>query len=222
MNNALNPSTFNVTLGLVHYWPFNGDLRDIINRSDLIYGANGEYTSNRNFKLSSAYYLRNGYLSLPSNVYIQGSYTVMSWVRVISVSKYMRLIEVGSSNEYVAFLLSNTNNLQLINALFVNLQSSDTLGMCTPTDELIVNKWQHVAFVLNDNLVGNIYIDGVQVNYAKTGTHLPQAVNRNINYIGRSRFYPSDPDANFIIDDLKIFNRSLTMSEILYEMNNSV
>ena len=215
-----NPSNFNITSGLVHYWPFNGNFKDMINGSDLIYGANGEFTSNKYFKLSSAYYLKNGYLSLPPNIYIQGSYTVMSWVRVISITQYIRLFEVGTSSSYITFLLSNTNSLQLINALYISLPT-DVLGMCTQT-KLTLNKWTHVAFVLNTNLIGYIYIDGVKVNYDKTSTQLPQALTRNMNYIGRSRFYPYDPDANFVIDDLKIFNRGLSLTEILYEMNNNV
>ena len=45
-------------------------------------------------------------------------------------------------------------------------------------------------------------------------------ITRTQNYIGRSDSYPIDPDANAIIDELKIFNRGLNQSEIENDMNN--
>ena len=42
---------------------------------------------------------------------------------------------------------------------------------------------------------------------------------RILNYIGRGDNYPTQPDLNGTIDELKIFNRALSQQEIQFEMN---
>ena len=44
----------------------------------------------------------------------------------------------------------------------------------------------------------------------------PLNVNRSFNYIGRSSYYNvNDKDANAILDELRIYNRSLGVDEII-------
>ncbi len=63
----------------------------------------------------------------------------------------------------------------------------------------------------------NIYIDGVSRG---SGTaSLPRAVTRTTAYIGRSN-WSGDGLAVAYVDDLKIFNRSLTDFELQRVMNS--
>ena len=45
---------------------------------------------------------------------------------------------------------------------------------------------------------------------------------RLFNFIGRTDNFPTIPDINAIIDELKIFNRALSQKEIQFEMNNNI
>ena len=61
----------------------------------------------------------------------------------------------------------------------------------------------------------SLYINGVQFG-SKSG-YLMNNVVRTTNYIGRSNWI--DPNINAVLDEIKIFNRPLTVSEICTEMN---
>lgn len=83
------------------------------------------------------------------------------------------------------------------------------------TVQLKLMKWQHLAMTLNGNIF-NIYIDGKSV--LASNANSPRQITRTNAYIGRSNW--GDAYGDFEIDDLKIFNRSLTNSEIVKIMNS--
>ena len=76
-------------------------------------------------------------------------------------------------------------------------------------------KWQHLAMTLNGNSF-NIYINGQSV--LTSNANSPRKITRTRAYVGRSNW--GDYYANYELDDLKIFNRSLTSSEIIKVMNS--
>jgi len=86
-----------------------------------------------------------------------------------------------------------------------------------------LDRWYHLAFTYS-NYKAFIYLNG---NLAATGTSTspPTNITRTANYVGRSNwkftsYADSDTDADF--DELKIFNRSLIQSEVIFEMNNDI
>ena len=66
---------------------------------------------------------------------------------------------------------------------------------------------------------GYIYINAQQT--ASGPMTRPRNVVRVNNHIGRSDLYPIDPNANAVIDDLRIFNRALDLNEITNLMNSN-
>ena len=79
------------------------------------------------------------------------------------------------------------------------------------------NTWFHVAFVLSSTNA-LIYVNG-SLNSTGTTTNKPNNLQRTSNFIGKS-LWTGDGFSNAIIDELKIFNRSLSQLEILIDMTN--
>ena len=81
-----------------------------------------------------------------------------------------------------------------------------------------VNKWYHLAVVLDETTL-SIYLDGLLV--ASLGNYpSPIGVNRSDCFLGRSNWYPSNSDASVYLDDVYIYNRALSLYEVLYNMNH--
>ncbi len=76
-------------------------------------------------------------------------------------------------------------------------------------------KWQHLAMTLNGNTF-TIYLDAEPVLISNANS--PREITRPNAYIGRSNW--GDQFANFEVDDLKIFNRSLTNAELKKVLNS--
>ncbi len=94
------------------------------------------------------------------------------------------------------------------------------VGNCfaTPTPfSITFGKWTHIAvtFTTNNNLI--TYINGQQVSSFNSNL-ICRKVLRASCKVGRSSWYPTDGDLNAVLDELKIFNRSLSAAEVLNEM----
>jgi hypothetical protein len=67
----------------------------------------------------------------------------------------------------------------------------------------------------------SIYANMTLVHTGSIG-FTPANVNTMLNYVGRSSWHDccGDQDANATFDDLKLFNRALSVAEIEFEMTN--
>ena len=88
----------------------------------------------------------------------------------------------------------------------------------TSSQALKLGEWSFVTAVLRGNN-GYIYINAQQT--ASGPMTRPRNVVRTKNYIGRSDIYPHEPNADAVIDDLRIFNRALDLNEITNLMNSN-
>jgi len=75
---------------------------------------------------------------------------------------------------------------------------------------LSLNTWQHLAFVFSFPY-SFIYIDG-ELTGTGQSTSSPLKRLRDSNFIGRSNWYPLDDDADFDLDELKIYKKALSQS----------
>lgn len=75
---------------------------------------------------------------------------------------------------------------------------------------LPVGEWTHVAVTLQGN-TGTLYVNGAAVD-AETITLDPASFSPALNYIGKSQW--PDPYFNGLVDDFRIYNRSLTAGEV--------
>lgn len=200
--------------GLINYWPINGDTRDYIGNSNMTPMANFSYTTDRFNNPRSAFYLNNGYCTVPAGVYFVGNFTITAWVKLIESTDWARLIDFGNGGQdNVVFAISSDEPAEP--AIQVYNSGNQIFA------ESLVNlnqEWTHLAGVNNGSQLL------LYVNSTLTGSiqaiYQPRSINRTICYFGRSAFHSdSDPsgngDANACFDDIKIFNRALSPEEIL-------
>ena len=184
-------------------------------------GVNASLTTDRFNKPDSAISLVSGYYKLPPRVYFNSSYSLLIWLKLKQITNWARILEVsnGAPNDNLVFgfnqvMVGGISNINYDGASF------NAILNAISSSKLTLNKWQHVAFVLNfPNFY--LYLDGQQV-FTTLALKVPNNVIRTVNYVGRSVYYPFDPDAIADLDEMKIFNRGLSQSEVLFEMNNSI
>lgn len=214
-----------ITDGLINYWPIENDLTDYIGSSNLspgtnlVEGGSVSFGKNRFNQTNSSIYLNNGYYTIsPGGVYFNGDFTVLAWISVVNYVGFSRLIDFGngpSSNNIIISFTDSTSGKPL-----VQLYSDNTAGnKLTSSIPLSLNNWYHLGVVLSGT---NLYIyeNGIEVA-SQSNAFIPQNVMRSSCFIGRSNWYPSDADANAYVDELKIYNRALSLSEIQFDMSLS-
>ena len=76
------------------------------------------------------------------------------------------------------------------------------------------NQWAHVAMTYNNGTV-SLYTNSQSAG-SSSGFSM-RSVLRTTNYLGRSNW--GEPNINATFDELKIFNRPLSVNEIATEMN---
>ena len=77
------------------------------------------------------------------------------------------------------------------------------------------NVWYHYVFSLNGT-TGSIYING-QLLISQPNKNIPRSILRYSNYVGFGHW---NNYLNGSLDDLKIFNKSLTQAEVLQVANS--
>ncbi|CAF0727765.1 unnamed protein product [Brachionus calyciflorus] len=196
--------------GLINYWPiYNSLLSDLIESKDLYEPVNAGFTSDRFGNNGAAIALNKGHYKVPQGVYFNGDFTVTSWVKVKQVIGFSRLFDFGSTSgsAVLIFLTDNTSDGRPGVDVFSYTDLSTFSKFLKPVE---LNKWFHIAAVLKgENL--SIYFNGV----FQQATHsvIPTGIVRDKSFIGKSNM--NNPDANADTDDFKIFNRALSIKEII-------
>jgi len=166
-------------------------------------------------KVAGALSFFNNYLEVQSHPELdfgRTDFTIDAWINTGNckegtISPIVDKYDVNTNRGFVFYLTQNP-----VGTLFLNLNiNGTTYTSSTPIQ--ISNQWYHIAVtVLRDSSspIGIFYINGQQV-----GTFAPHggSVTNNVNlWIGRSRI--SNNNCIIWIDELELFNRSLSGSEI--------
>jgi type II secretory pathway pseudopilin PulG len=204
--------------GLVGYWSFDESTGTIAN--DLSgYGNNGTmYSGITLTDLRSTSSCKIGYcssfdgvddyvqLSTSSSLSITGPITVVVWAYPRATGVNMMFLQ--ASNQYNLWVQSNNK-----------VRFADTLGHYIDTNSgvLTLNQWNHIVgvFVKSSGTPitlsnGNIYINGIPQGIFVSGNWSPTTLSSIA--IGR---IPSGVNFfNGFIDEVRVYNRALTDSEI--------
>ena len=204
------------TTGLINYWPFSASAVDVVGGMNLTIQLNGNYVADRLGNNNSALYLKNGYATAPPGVYFDCAvgFTVMTWIKLIESRYNARILEFSNGifrNTVIVFLSGLTLESTTSNRDFMNWNP-----FAASNTALILGVWSHVAITINSSAT-NVYINGLQTASASGGT-CESGIMRTSCKIGRSDWYPVDPDLNAVLDEFKIFNRVLSSAEIFNEM----
>lgn len=217
------------TNGLVSYWSFNGNANDsstnanngTVNGATLTTDRFGNENSAYSFNGTSDYIRINNTL-IPST---PTSYTISLWYNTQNFT---------TQNGNTRMLISDRNTGLSSYKYTISLQPGHQIegaifngNCCTANgvsgDALTNNNWHNAIYIYNSSIATlYLYLDGSLVNTSTNVTHWSNGANpTNIGYwngfVGASGFFDGK------IDDIGIWNRVLTQSEItsLYYSENS-
>ena len=216
--------------GLTNYWPivatFPSSISSIV---DCVSSMNGlssgttTYTTDRNALTSDALNLNNGYATLTSSTYFSSAFTITAWVKAGStLGSWCRLYDFGVvsaspspvvSNIFLALSYSTTNQLS-----FRMTNSTNTLKVTLDTSyTLSTTSWSFVG-ITYDGYTATIYIYNTAntLLYTSSVTSSTYWIPNNVvrtSYLGKS-FYSADGTTNSLLDQLAVYNRDLTSTQI--------
>ena len=208
-------SISSLSKGLIADWDFNGDAKDKTPYSNHATVNGATLTSDRMGLTESAYNFDgvNDYIEVPapSISTAPNLFTVTGWIKPSS-SQSSRFITPASVG--IDQFIQYTGSSQLIRVVVVPAADTSGSAISSPVNSVPVGEWTHWAVSIDDKTV-KLYINGVQVASQTVGHEIAGwAGHWDVGQRGNGTFW-----LDGVIDDLKIYNRALTASEVerLYE-----
>lgn len=217
---AFRTSDIIINSGLLAYYPFNGDVNDQSGNGSGVSGWNYSLTNDRYGNSNNALscnsasffysYSKEGIFDMFNQFSISFWFYKSSW----SGSNY-QMICTGFSSNY-------TNDIRIgeeasPNKLYFDIKTgSGNTYKVSATSAPTLNMWHHVVAQRNNSEI-QLYIDGgLQASLNCDN----QPINNNINGWGGYLFVGSDlnssPYFTGSMDDIRVYDRALTNSEIQY------
>ncbi|ODS36223.1 hypothetical protein BEH94_05200 [Candidatus Altiarchaeales archaeon WOR_SM1_SCG] len=197
--------------GLVAYYSFDNDDGDVLHdlsgnkNNGTIYGAvQRPGKSGKALEFDGSYdYADCG--NKPT-LAIMDSITVEAWIKPGSEYKNYGIVGNIGNVELKGYALITRGSTNKYSFMLGDARTQIYLDSDVPVD----TNWHHIAGVRRDG-INYIYVDGVRQNNTNNYSILPSTKNTNIG-----RFYADTVFANFKgkIDEVRIYNRALTDSEI--------
>ncbi len=233
---AQNVPSYVPTNGLVSYWPFNGNANDesgngnngIVNGATLTSDRNG--VSNKAYRFDGNSTIYNNNNSLRQLIDLNNSFSIGTWFNRDASGN-----TAGSPQEKVIFAFDGSNTFPYKRVWLTIGQTNDTTtyilfernnNTTTPNGSLYLktntfiqpNTW-HYVLVNYDGTNVKIYIDNKLLTTIINGNlNMPQSMQGPDNYV--TSFNLGDNNQNNrdnfagILDELTIYNRSLTQQEV--------
>ncbi len=206
--------------GLVAYYPLDGNAKDMSGN-----GNDGEVNGDIVYVDSimgkaAKFDGEDDYIVLPAIApsFLNGL-TITAWV-VFDRDKsgsFEKIINFGKGpyGDFIFFGRNGSNN----DLLFIIQDGNYNCGVIEVSNGIIPGKLHYYSATLDNNTNVKIYRDAELIGTGTT-TCLPKNIERDTNYIGRGSW---SSDFKGQIDDLRIYNRTLSDSEIkqLFEEGTS-
>ncbi len=207
-----------LTDGLVLHLPFNGNARDESGRNNTVTLNGATLTTNRKNNLSSAYtFGNNRFISVNNSLALQFSnrFSYCVWIRLNSTTG---IDGNGNTNQYGYHPIftkdCDRNYLQSGISTALNNVFNYNLGTWTGSNQsnipMSVGQWIFLSAVYNGSSI-SLYVNGQLVS-TRAATIDFASTNNQALYIGKMNCFPYY--FNGVIDDLRMYNRTLTQSEI--------
>jgi uncharacterized protein (TIGR02145 family) len=214
--NVVYFATLNPTKGLVAHYPFNGNANDISGNGNNGTVNGATLTTDRFGKANKAYSFNgiSDYIEIPNSNTINFSkyMTISLWLKSSQLNKPMRIIDkttVSSADGYMLDSGSGSNSNENDKIRFVgangNFVTSNSVGEF---------KWYHLTLSFENGLI-KFYINGVLDKSISATSNTLSSTNWPL-FIGKSTNQSSCNCQLFngIIDDVRIYNRTLTTTEV--------
>lgn len=200
---------------LLAYYPFNGNSNDESDNGyhGIIYGATP--TPDKDGNPNSAYLFDgvDDYIDL-GDWENGGAMTFTFWARWDAFNWYSRILDLGNGPSNDNIIIANYQNTASILFSVYKPNSEDRLQ----TSGIIQGQWDFFATSVDNSGVMTIYKNGLQIHQANVWS--PNYVLRTKQYIGKSNF-SADDYFEGAIDEVRIFGKTLSPTEIMDIYNNS-
>jgi hypothetical protein len=215
----VNPFTY----GLVAYYPFNGNAKDESGNGNdgTVNGAT--LTKDRFSKTDGAYYFDgvDDYIDGGNNAILNGNWNGVSlsaWIKpyshIAGVQQIVGKWAVSLQNDHYSLFLHGNRLL-----MAVSDGARAESGGYGKTN-LKSNEWYHVVGVWKNNREYNVYVNGI-IDGTQTQTGYGMNKNSPITLkIGREKIGVNRA-FHGIIDDVSVYNRALSDSEVQQLYNNA-
>jgi hypothetical protein len=218
------------TNGLVGYWPFNGNANDESGNGNNGIVTGAVLTSDKNNNLNKAYIFsgNNQYITINDNdkLDLTGDFTVSTWINATSLASYNMILTkhesgVSGAGTYTCGVWNDGGNYKTVFQATPDFSSSSYPSIF---GAIKINQWYNFIVVYSKQL-GELkyYLNGALVftkiqNYTILNNNYNLIIGAEKNSINYQNFW------NGKIDDIGIWNRKLTDSEIasLNNCNNQI
>jgi hypothetical protein len=216
------------TNGLVGYWPFNGNANDLSGNENNGNIHEAILTDDRFGKPNNAYYFNGAtsYIKVLNatslNVQFGNSLSISCWIKhdltsqninTYFISKYGGSTFIGAA--YAMGTQLESNGYCWFQIAAVNTNGRDLQGNNTINDGL----WHHLAVVLEMNSSLKLFIDGVLGPYSAFPLN-GSIINEYDLHFGSGanldQFYKG------CVDDIRMYNRSLSQPEVINLFNEGL
>ncbi len=211
----------NINNGLIAYFPFTGNILDSSGRGNSLLQSNITATSDR-FSINNRAYNLNG-----SSAYLQST-TLSEEITNKSFSAWVKLSNNSQSGGGLVGIQSQDGSV--FDAVVYNETNqgwgfgSDYLGRSkwSGVKEASTSNWVHVVATYEANLY-KLYRNGILIDSTKNYNIVRFPTTSKIN-IGKRHDGGSNPFLAGDVDDVRVYNRSISSSEVLnlfnYESKN--
>jgi hypothetical protein len=202
----------NLQKGLVGHWDFNGNAKDSTPNANDGTVTGTTLTTDRKGAVNKAYSFNganNDYIDAGNgaSLRITGPITVEAWVKATTLTSGDRIVERAQWSTRRGYYLAATS----ATAVKFTVHYNDA-AYVSPTYTLPIGQWVHLVGIYDGSMV-RIYANGVEQG---TGVAGPSSIDDTATtkklFIGSNN--GSDSYWNGLIDDVRIYNRALSQTEI--------
>lgn len=210
--------------GLVAYYPFNGNAEDGSGNGNHGTAKGATLTNDRFGNAKSAYYFdgSNDRIDINDSYSLDigtSDYSIVAWIKTSATSQNGRIFSKGSSSCVTGYMMrmggTGSSNVHLENA-YSGSCKVNYWGNTTVND----GQWHLVVGIVDRDYGGKIYVDGVFDSEDIIDTSSYDLSNSRNPAIGINEVNGLEPFTGSI-DDVRIYNRVLTETEIQEIYTNS-
>jgi hypothetical protein len=159
----------------------------------------------------------NDYVSLPIGSVINSltNCTIASWVNWDGGGSWQRIWDFGTGETVNMFLTPRNGSTGTLRFAITTNGSSNEQQITKSGSSPLSTGWHHIAVTIDtSNHTHKMYLDGALAAQNTSGTLTPHSLGTtNHNYLGRSN-YSADPYLDGRLDDVRIYNRVLSTTEV--------
>jgi large repetitive protein len=188
-------------------------MNDEVGSADMTQGQGTYFVEDRFCNPNAALALNGGWTQVPPGVYFNTpEFTITVWVYPQSLGFCSRIFDFGSGVgvNNIVFSLSFDTSMKP----YLYLHPTNFVPL---TETLLLGKWQFLAVTFGSSEL-KIYLNDQIILQTTTNYNLP-IVNRSSCFVGTSNW--NDGYSNSFLDDLRIYNKSLSHDELIQIMNQN-